>query len=66
MEIRLRINELIEERGLNIKQFSEQSGFGYRTAWELVKGNPAQVRVATMAKLCDFFACKPGDLFKVS
>ena len=76
--VKIRLEELARERGLlvppkhrgsgnvNVLKISQGTDLAYTTVMDLVR-NPLSVRgvgLDTLARLCAFLGCQPGDLLE--
>lgn len=68
MTVRLRIPELLEERGLTAYQLAQQSGdrIGMSSAYRLAKlgGRLGTFPAELLDALCETLGVSPGDLFE--
>lgn len=62
--VRLRVPDLIRERGWTITELKQRSGLAYNTANALANGFYNRIGLDTIAALCNAFDCEPGDLFE--
>lgn len=62
MAVRLRLSEILRERGLTQKEFSELSGLSENAVSNIVN-QPAQIRLETIDVICDTLDITPEDLF---
>jgi putative transcriptional regulator len=60
--IKLRLNELLEEKDRTMYWLSKQSGVRYATIFNLCKGDAAKLRIETLDRICEALNCQPGDL----
>jgi DNA-binding Xre family transcriptional regulator len=60
--VRLRVPELLRERGWNITEFSHRSRLSYPTAHRLAHGNVSAITLDMIDKLCRVFEVKIEDL----
>jgi putative transcriptional regulator len=59
--VRLRLKELLEDRGITQKQFSELTGISENAISKLI-GSPRMIRLDTIELICDKLKIDPGDL----
>lgn len=64
MAIRVRLRELLEERGMAQTELQARSGLGYSTINALYHGKTERVEFATLEALCDVLGCRVGDLME--
>jgi DNA-binding Xre family transcriptional regulator len=57
-----RLNEQMEENGLNIKKINEETGLSRTTISNLINQNSNGIQFETLAQLCQLLDCSPGDL----
>ncbi len=60
--IQLTIAEMLEEKNMTVKEFSEKAGIAYNTALALKRGSSNRIDFETLEKVCKVFDCQPGDL----
>lgn len=53
--LRVRLRELLEERGLSIQAFSRESGVCYPSAHDLVRDRARRVDFGTIETICSYF-----------
>ena len=59
---RLRVPELLAERGWSISDFMRKSGLSWPTAWRLAKGEVSAVNMKTIDTLCEVFGVTVDEL----
>ena len=62
MVITLRVGELAEQKGLNVKELAERAGVAYGTAHALVKGHVTRIDLETLDRICVALEVTPGDV----
>ncbi|MFP5265131.1 MAG: helix-turn-helix domain-containing protein [Blastocatellia bacterium] len=62
--IKLRLNELLGERGQTLNWLSVQSGVRYATIWSMSKNQISEIRLEALDKICATLECQPGDLLQ--
>jgi len=62
--VRLRVPELLQERGWTVAEFARRADLVYNTASWLSRGYYDRIGLTTIAKLCEVFGVEPGDLFE--
>jgi DNA-binding Xre family transcriptional regulator len=66
IKVELRINEILEEKGLNVAEFSEKSGLAYKTAADIAKNRRDRIGLDTLTSICNGLSVTPAELFKVT
>lgn len=61
--VRLRIGDILKERGITTAQFAEMAHITQFTARMLIKGYSNGVELETIGKVCAALGVEPGDLF---
>lgn len=60
--IRLRLDELLEERGKTSYWLAKESGVSHNTLWRFKTGRSNGIQFDVLEKLCTALGCAPGDL----
>ena len=60
--IRVRLDELLTERGMTLTELSAQVDVTIVNLSILKNGRARAIRFTTMARLCEVLGCQPGDL----
>jgi putative transcriptional regulator len=60
--IRVRLDELLAERGMTLTELSAQVDVTIVNLSILKNGRARAIRFTTMARLCEALGCQPGDL----
>lgn len=60
--IRIRLDELLTDRGLTLTELSERVGITVVNLSILKNGRARAIRFSTLASLCAELGCQPGDL----
>ena len=60
--IRIRLDELLNDRGLTLTELSERVGITVVNLSILKNGRARAIRFSTLARLCAELGCQPGDL----
>ena len=60
--IRVRLDELLTERGMTLTELSAQVDVTIVNLSILKNGRARAIRFTTMARLCEALGCQPGDL----
>lgn len=66
MNIKVRIDELLNEKGRSFYWLSKQTQISHTTLWRLKKGKALGINFATLEKICQALECAPGDVLKIS
>ena len=64
--IHVRLDALLEERGMTLTELSERVGITLVNLSILKNGRARAIRFTTLAALCDVVGCQPGDLLSYS
>ena len=64
MGIRLRISEILEEKGKTNYWLSQQLGMCYRNYHNIVTNKTSAVRFETLEKLCEILEVPVSELFE--
>jgi putative transcriptional regulator len=60
--IKLRLNELLQERGHTVYWLWKKTGVRYATIWQLNNGEAARLNIDSLDLICEALECQPGDL----
>lgn len=60
--IKIRLKELLEERGRTLYWLAKQAGVRYATIWNLSRGEVGRLSVNALDRICEALDCQPGDL----
>lgn len=60
--IKLRLSEMLKERGRTPYWLAKQTGIRYASIWHMNRGELARVHVETLDRICDVLECQPGDI----
>jgi putative transcriptional regulator len=60
--IRIRLDEVLTERGMTLTELSERVGITVVNLSVLKNGRARAIRFSTLAGLCAVLDCQPGDL----
>ena len=60
--IRIRLDEVLAERGMTLTELSGRVGITIVNLSILKNGRARAVRFSTLARLCEVLRCQPGDL----
>ena len=61
---KVRIDELLKERGRTFYWLSKQTGVSHTTLWRLKKGKALGINFVTLEKICQALECQPGDVLR--
>ena len=64
MAIRVRLQELLEKRGMAQTELQARSGLGYSTINALYHGKTERVEFATLEAIYNVLGCKVGDILE--
>lgn len=64
MIIRLRVKEILEEKGKSNYWLSQQLGMCYRNFHNIVTNNTSSIRFDTMERLCEILEISVSELFE--
>jgi DNA-binding Xre family transcriptional regulator len=62
--IRFNLDAILESRGLSQRQAADMTGIS-KNGISVLAGQPQQIQMTTLAKLCKGLGVTPADLFKV-
>ncbi len=60
--IKLRLTEILDERGVTMYWLWKQTGIRWATIWQMSKGDVARMNMDTLDRICEALDCEPGDL----
>jgi putative transcriptional regulator len=63
-DIRVRLDEVLRDRGMTLTELSERVGVAIVNLSILKNGHARAIRFSTLARLCEVLACQPGDLLR--
>jgi DNA-binding Xre family transcriptional regulator len=64
-KVRLLVKEVAEKKGIdNPFVLAKETGLNYAACHKLWSGNQKMVGLQTIARLCEVFGVKPGQLFE--
>jgi putative transcriptional regulator len=64
MAIRVRLNVMLAERNVKSKDLAEHVGITEANLSLLKQGKVKGVRFDTLARICEYLNCQPGDLLR--
>lgn len=62
MAILVRLDELLQARGMTLTELSQRVGITLANLSVLKSGRARAVRFSTLEAICDALDCQPGDL----
>ncbi|GAA4534629.1 MULTISPECIES: helix-turn-helix domain-containing protein [Nonomuraea] len=62
--IRVRLDELLKERGMTLTELSHRVQITVVNLSILKNGHARAIRFSTLVRLCDALDCQPGDLLQ--
>ena len=62
--IAVRLDRLLEERGLTLAELAEHVGVTVVNLSVLKNGRARAIRFSTLTALCEALGCEPGDLLE--
>jgi putative transcriptional regulator len=62
---RLRIDELLKERGITAYRLALSAGLTHSTVSRLRHGKATEIRLEVIDRLCEALDCAPGDLIEL-
>lgn len=62
--IHCRLDELLAERGMSLKELSRQVGVSLVNLSVLKNNRARAIRFSTLTALCEVLECQVGDLFR--
>lgn len=63
MVVKMRIEELLEERGRTLYWLAKESGVDYQGLYRFKTGKAHGIRFNAMEGICKALECSPGELF---
>ncbi len=63
--IEVRLDRLLEERGITLTDLAARVGITLANLSILKNGRARAIRFSTLTALCDALDCQPGDLFSL-
>lgn len=60
--IKVRLNEVLEERGKTLYWLWKQTGVRWATVWQIGKGEVVRMNIDALDRICEALECQPGDL----
>ena len=65
MAVKIRIEELLEERGHTLYWLAKESGVDYQGLYRFKTGKAHGIRFNVLEGLCKALECTPGDLIEL-
>jgi len=62
MSIKVRLNVIMAERNIKLKDLAEQIGIDIVNMSKFKTGKAKAMRISTLNSLCRILKCKPGDI----
>jgi DNA-binding Xre family transcriptional regulator len=62
--VRLRVKELVAQRGVTWQAFGEETGLSKQTVYALMTNKITRLDLRTLAALCAYFAVGPGEILE--
>ncbi|MUH01119.1 helix-turn-helix domain-containing protein [Scytonema sp. UIC 10036] len=62
MSVRNKIKQFIDERGITVYRFWQDTGVAQRTAYDLYNDPSALPNPSVLTKICDTYEVQPGEL----
>jgi putative transcriptional regulator len=62
--IKVKVSELLKERGLNATDLMRKANIAYATAYRLSKGEGTAISFDVLDALCEFFQVKVEDILE--
>lgn len=63
--IKIRLNELLEERGKKLYWLAQKTRVRYATLWSMSRDEVMLVNLKTLDKVCRALECTPGELLEL-
>ena len=64
MPIILRLDRMMAERKMNLKELAEKVGISYVNLSKIKTGKVQGVRFSTLEAICETLDCQPGDIME--
>ena len=63
LKMRLRIDEILKEKGKTKYWLYNQLGLGYQNFNKIINNQTSGIKFENLKSLCDILECTPNDLF---
>lgn len=60
--IKIRLEEILAERGITLYRLAKDSGIAYENLRKLKNGDATRIYFETLDRLCDALNCEPHEL----
>lgn len=64
MTIRLKLDKVLEARGMTTRELAKKASIAYNTALGLHRGSVTQIRFDTLDRICTALEITPADIFE--
>ena len=64
--IKVRVSELLQQRGRTFYWLAKQTGISHTTLWRLKKAKAYGITLDTLEKICQALNCQPGELLRLA
>jgi|WetSurMetagenome_2_1015567.scaffolds.fasta_scaffold1789727_1 putative transcriptional regulator len=61
--VRLRVSEILTQRGMTAADLARKAGLNHNTALALMRNAYDRIGMETIARVCDALEVTPGELF---
>ena len=62
MRIRIRLREVLRQRGITSRELAEELGLSANAVSEISRMKVRFLNLETLRKICEYLDCQPGDL----
>jgi putative transcriptional regulator len=62
MRIKIRLKEVLEQRGVTSRELAEQLGLSANAISEISRMKVRSMNLETLRKICEYLDCQPGDI----
>ena len=63
--VRLRLDELLEERGRTLYWLAKATGMNHTSLWRYRHEQTEGIKWAHLESICEALECEPGDLIEI-
>lgn len=60
--VKIRLADLLEERGKTLYWLAKQTGLRYATLWQMSRNEVSLVNLKTLDKICTALGVEPGEV----